>query len=132
MIVKMVVVFSLTFRRVWILWIMTYFWKKLEYCGVREICNKCFAPYLNNRIHFVRINGFDLALVDTVSDVLHGSILGPLLFLVYIKDLHCASKYYKVHYFADNTNLMSSQSSIKTINKQINQAPKKLIKLASC
>ena len=54
------------------------------------------------------------------------SILGPLLFLVYINDLHCASKYCEVHHFADNTNLMNFQTSIKTINKQINDNLKNL------
>ena len=35
-------------------------------------------------------------------------------------NLHCAIKYCKVHYFADDTNLMNFQDSIKTMNKQIN------------
>ena len=33
---------------------------------------------------------------------------------------HCAIKYCKVHHFADDTNLINSQTSVKTINKQIN------------
>ena len=55
-----------------------------------------------------------------------GSIFGPLLFLVYTNDLHCAIKYCKVHHFADDTNLINFQASIKKINIQINHDLKNL------
>ena len=42
-----------------------------------------------------------------------GSILGPLL-LLSISGVHCATKYSKVHHFADDTNLMNFQTSFKT------------------
>ena len=46
-----------------------------------------------------------------------GSILGPLLFLIYINNLHAAIKYSEVHHFADDTNLLNSNSCVKSINK---------------
>ena len=49
-----------------------------------------------------------------------GSVLGPLLFLIYINDLHNAIKFSTVHHFADDTNLLVSNVSIKTIQTQIN------------
>ena len=48
-----------------------------------------------------------------------GSILGLLLFLIYINDLHLAIKYCKVHHFADDTNLLNFNKSFKMIEKQV-------------
>ena len=49
-----------------------------------------------------------------------GSILGLLLFLIYINDLHAAVKFSEVHQFADDTNLLNFNSCVKYINKQVN------------
>ena len=49
-----------------------------------------------------------------------GSVLGPLLFLIYINDLHNATNYSDIHHFADDTNLLYSSKSLKNINKKIN------------
>ena len=46
-------------------------------------------------------------------------ILGRLLFLIYIIDLHVAIKYSKVHHFADDTNFLNVHSSVNFINKQV-------------
>ena len=49
-----------------------------------------------------------------------GSVLGRLLFLIYINDLSKAIKHSKVHHFADDTNFLYTSKSLKDINKKIN------------
>ena len=92
--------------------------KKHEYYGVRGISNKWFASYLNKRKQFVSINGYKSNLADAKCGVPQGFTLGPLLFLIYINDLHVAIKYCEVHHFADDTNLLNVNSCVKSINKQ--------------
>ena len=48
------------------------------------------------------------------------SVLGPLLSLIYINDIHNAIKYSKVYHFADDTNLLNIGKSPKKMQKQIN------------
>ena len=58
--------------------------------------------------------------------VRQGFILGPLLFLIYISDLNCAIRYCSVHHFADDTNVLHYNNSVKRMNKQVNQYLKNL------
>ena len=100
--------------------------KKHECYGVRGISNKWFASYLNKRKQFVSINGYKSNLADAKCGVPQGLTLGPLLFLIYINDLHVAIKYCEVHHFADNANLLIVNICVKSINKEVNYDLKNL------
>ena len=94
--------------------------KKLEYYGIRGISNDWFKSYLTNRQQFVSINGYNSSKQPMVYGVPQGSVLGPLLFLIYINDLNKAIKFSKTHHFADDTNLLFADNSLKKIQKFVN------------
>ena len=100
---------------------------KLDYYGIRGISNNWFKSYLSNRKQFVSINGYDSGLAEIKCGVPQGSVLGPLLFLLYINDLNQAIKFCKVHHFADDTNLLYLGKSIKKLNKLVNYDLKNLL-----
>ena len=80
--------------------------KKLDHYGIRGNVNKWFESYLTNRKQFVNINGTNSDQGFIKHGVPQGSVLGPLLFLIYINDLHKCIKNSNTYHFADDTNLL--------------------------
>ena len=100
---------------------------KLDHYGVCGLTNNCFKSYLTGHKQYVSINGYNSSLSSIAYVVPQGSVLCPLLFLLYnIIDLHRAIKFCKVHHFADNTNLLFLTNPIKKLNKLINTDLKNL------
>ena len=93
---------------------------KLDHYGVRGLTNNWLKSYLTDRKHYVSLNGYNSSLFSIVYGVPQESVLGLLLFLLHIIDLHRSIKFCKVHHFADDTNLLFLSNSIKKLNKLIN------------
>ena len=77
---------------------------KLEYYGVRNISKDWFSSYLNNRTQFVKINTEGSSNTLVTHGVSQGSVLGPLLSLLIINDMHKAITNGTLRHFADDTN----------------------------
>ena len=93
---------------------------KLKHYGTRGVAYSWFESYLKGRKQHASINEFNSKDLSTSYGVPQGSVFGPLLFLLYINDLHNAIKFCKVHYFADDINLLHISKSIKKLNKFVN------------
>ena len=100
---------------------------KLNHYGIRGVSNDWFTSYLSNHHQYLSINGYESGLAAINCGVPQGSVLGPLLFLLYINDLNQAIKFCKVHHFADDTNLLCHSNSIKKLNKLVNADLKHLV-----
>ena len=82
---------------------------------------------MSNRNQHLSINDFDFGLTTINCGVPQGSVLRPLLFLLYINDLNQAIKSFKVHHFVDDSNLLCLSNSIKKLNKLVNADLKHLV-----
>ena len=99
---------------------------KLDHYGICGLANEWFRSYLSNRKQYVSINGHKSSLASVLYGVPQGSVLGPLLFLIYINDLNQAIKFCKVHHFAADTNLLHYIKSVAKLNKLVNLDMKNL------
>lgn len=77
---------------------------KLEFYGIRGIVKDWFTSYLSNMKQFVSLGNTQSGRVNISCGIPQGSVLGPLLFLIYSHDFHNCSRQLHFHLFADDVN----------------------------
>ena len=93
---------------------------KLKNIGVRGVPLELFASYLSNRSQFVYCNNSSSSFQTIVKGVPQGSILGPIMFLIYINDIVHASSKFSFVIYADDTILLISDKSLNTLHLNLN------------
>ena len=96
------------------------FLKKLSITGFSDHTVKWFQSYLSNRKFMVNLENSFSKVPNISCGVPQGSILGPLLFLIYVNDMPMAVKRDLVLY-ADNKCLVFQSKNVKDIEKQLNE-----------
>ena len=76
--------------------------KKLQYYGVIGTPLNWFQSYLTDRTQYVEVNNESSSLQTILTGVPQGSILGPLLFLIYMNDIPNASNLFTFILYADD------------------------------
>ena len=94
---------------------------KLNHYGIRGTANTWFFSYLSSRYQSVMLNGVTSSRKVITCGVPQGSILGPLLFLIYINDMHHSVMSSTVYHFADDINLVCSSKNLKRLRKDLNK-----------
>jgi len=93
---------------------------KRKYYGLQQSEFNWFQSYLSNKKQQVRANGVasDTRFIST--GVPQGSILGPLLFIIFINDLPKSSTFFSMRLYADDTSLTASRHDLDGLLCEIN------------
>ena len=92
---------------------------KLKFYGIRGIALEWFKGYLSDRKQFVDYNGIPSGERELCCGVPQGSVLGPLLFILYTNDLPACLQHASGILFADDTTIYYSHKDLKLIHKAI-------------
>ena len=87
---------------------------KLKHYGISGTSLNWISNYLTDRQQFVQYKGTMSNTRPILTGVPQGSVLGPLLFIIYINDIHCASNKFKSILYADDTTLVGSLHSFES------------------
>ena len=95
--------------------------QKLNYYGIRGETLNWLQSYLNNRQQCVQVGNYQSDFMNIDCGVPQGSVLGPLLFLIYINDIAESSPLLDFHLFADDTSIFFKHKNIDEIEGILNE-----------
>ena len=93
---------------------------KLYHYGIRGTVNNWFSSYLTGRVQTTQIDNQISSKRKMFTGVPQGSVLGPLLFLIYINDIYNSSEKLYFYLFADDTNLLYADKDLRSLESVIN------------
>ena len=86
---------------------------KILHNSVRGVMQHWFESYLSNRKQYVSIKNCSSSISNITLCVLQGSVLGPVLFLLYVNEMYKSSNQMSFVHSADDTTVFASNSDIK-------------------
>ena len=95
--------------------------KKLQKYGIRQKSLDIISSYLFGRKQCVKINGLLSSYRDVCIGVPQGSILGPILFILYINDLPKISPKMTCLLYADDTAIVVKEKSVELLQNTVNE-----------
>jgi hypothetical protein len=106
--------------------------KKLFAYGIKGPTLDWIKSYLHNRQQFVSFDGHNSSYCSITCGVPQGSVLGPLLFILYINDIANVSELLFLLLFADDTSALISGPDIHVLQNVINSELKSLLQWLNC
>ena len=93
---------------------------KLSHYGIRDVALKWFISYIEHRGHSIKIENFTSSIRETQCGVPQGSILGPILFVLYINDFSKCHISADSFFYADDTTVVTSDENVEALCEKTN------------